>query len=128
MPSASSLVIADSVPVNRTYIPQSVSNSAVTLVDKTTAAFVSGQGTIVLDFSPVSSKRKTDRVSMRLNLPKNTVVSGVDTVDSIARFSGDFIVPESWTLLERNNFITLVANMLNNAVVKGYVKDRDPMY
>lgn len=128
MPSASNLVIADSVPVSRTYVPQSVSNSAVTLVDKTTALSVSGQGTIVLDFSPVSSKRKTDRINMRLNLPKTVSVSGVETVESVARFNGDFIIPETWVTLERNNFIKLVSNMLANTVVQGYVKDRDPMF
>lgn len=128
MPSASNIVIADSVPVNRTYVPQQVGNGEATLVDKTTSSIIGGQSTLVLTFSPISSKRKTDRTGVRLNLPKVSSLGGVDSVDSTARFIGDFVVPETWTVLERNNFATLAGNAVKHALIQGYVKDRDPLY
>lgn len=128
MPSAANIVIADSVPVSRTYVPQAVGNGDATLVDKTTSTMIAGQSTLVLTFSPASSKRKTDRVGVRLNLPKVVQVASVDTLDSVGRFIGDFVIPDTWTVLDRNNFVTLVANALANSVVKGYGKDRDPLW
>jgi len=128
MPAASALSIADSVPVTRTYTPQRVDAGQATLVDKATYTFIGGQSTLILSFDPSSSKRTTDRIGVRLNLPKVANISGVDTVDSIGRFIGEFIIPESWTTLDRNNIATLVANSFANSVVKGITKDRDPMW
>lgn len=128
MPSASNIVIADSVPVSRTYAPQQISNGLASFVDRTTQSMVGAQSTLVLTFSPLTAKRKTDRIGVRLNLPKVVNVGGVDTIVSTARFIGEFVVPEDWTLLDRNNLEKLVANAFDSAAVLAMVKDRDPQY
>lgn len=128
MPQANNIVIADAVPANRTYSPMVIDRSSATLIDRTTTTFVGGQSTIILALDPVNGKRKTDRITVRLNMPKNKVVDGVDAVESVGRFVGEYIIPEGWTQTDRNNLESLVKNLFANANVTGYVRNRDPMW
>lgn len=128
MPAITTLAIADSVPVTRNYAPMSIIGKDATYVDRTTQTIVSGQATVVLTFDPASSKRVTDRISIRLNEPNVQTLNGVPQVVDTARFIGEFIIPPTWTTLQRNNFATQVKNLFANAIVTSMVKDRDPPY
>jgi hypothetical protein len=129
MPTAANIVINDAVPAARTFAPVTVSPGRSALYEKTVSLTSGGMASIVLDFSLASPKRKTDRVAVRLNLPKEvTDVNGVTTVASTARFEGVWVIPENFTTAERGDFEALVDNLIGHATVEAYVKSRDPFY
>lgn len=128
MPTASTIVIADSTPTNRTYSPVQISPSFSMLLDKSTAQTADGQAQVILGFSLGTSKRPTDRAVVRHNFPIEREVDGVWTVVGTARFIGEWIVPTLMTPTERNHFEALTDNLVGHAVVEGYVADRDPFY
>jgi len=129
MAAITSIVINDATPSARTYSPMSIIGGVSTFVDRLSQSSVAGQSTLVIDFSPMTSNRSTDKVTIRLNLPKVVNVLGVDTVDSVGRFTGNtFIIPATWTTTERAHLRALVANAMANALVIATIKDRDPVY
>lgn len=129
MPAVANIVIADATPSNRTYGPMSVSGTKTVWVDRSTSNLVEGQSQIILDFSPTSSTRKTDKTTISLSLPKIVVVDGVNTVDSIGRFvNGQFVVPPSWTTTDRAHLFSLSANLMANSFVMEAVTNRNPPY
>lgn len=128
MPTAATIVVADSTPTNRTYSPVQISPALSMLLDKSTANIAEGQAQIILGFSLGSTKRPTDRVVVRHNFPVEREVDGVWTVVATARFIGEWIVPTVMTQTERNHFEALCDNLVSHATVEGYVADRDPFY
>lgn len=129
MPAFTSITIADNTPTNRTYAPISKDGIFSYLADKTTQTLKAGQSVLRLGYSPSSARRATERVTVDLSLPKvATDANSLQYVDSIGRFKGEFIIPDSWTATERLHFSALVKNALANASVKGYVDTGDAFY
>jgi protoporphyrinogen oxidase len=89
-----------------------------------------GNPQVILGYSFASVNRKTDRIPVRFNLPREVtdVDTGTTSVADTARFVGEFIIPDTWTETERGHFHAYVDNLIGNAIVKGYVKSRDPFY
>lgn len=127
MPTVTNIVLADSVPANHTFQPVSVTTAASVLIDRATN-IAEGNPTLILGFNMANTKRKTDRVDVRLNFPIERQVDGVWVVTDTARFIGQWIVPVSMTQTERDNFEALADNLVSHSVVEGYVADRNPFY
>lgn len=129
MAVAANIVVNDATPTARTFAPVQVSPGRSVLFEKTVAATAAGMANVVLDFSLASPKRKTDRVSVRVNMPKEvTDVNGVVTIAGTARYEGTWVIPDVFTTTDRGHFEAIVDNLVSHAVVEGYVKSRDPMY
>lgn len=127
MPTVTNIVLADSVPANHTFQPVSVTTAASVLIDRATN-IAEGNPTLILGFNMANTKRKTDRVDVRLNFPIERQVDGVWVVTDTARFIGQWIVPVSMTQTERDNFEALADNLVSHSVVEGYIADRNPFY
>lgn len=129
MPSASTISIYDgqATPVAHDFEPLTVTPSQAVLVCKESDT-AAGQMQIIAGFSPASANRSTDRVNLRFNMPVEYTVDGVTAVLHTARFNGDFVLPELLSQADRDNFAAYVANAVANAVLNGYISDRDPIY
>lgn len=127
MPTASNIVIADSVPANHTFNPIEVTPGNSLFLERTTPSTSAGAWGLRLTFSRGNDGRPTDRVGVRLDIPYEQTVDGVVQVYDTARFSGTFTLPQTMTGLQRADFMALIQNALNHADVKGYVTNLEPV-
>jgi hypothetical protein len=129
MPSASSITLADgqATPVNHTFDPLSVTPSQSLLVDKSSVTS-GGMNQLIVGLDPSKSSRRTNRVSIRFNMPIEQTVSGVTEVAYTARFSADVILPDQMTQAERDDMGAFIKNALSDSVVNAIITDLDPLY
>lgn len=126
--AAANIVIADSVPANRTYQPIVTGLKGATFVDVATAATPAGQSTVVFDLRRPTVETPA-KVVARLNLPIEVVdANGTTVVLDVFRFEGSWVVPSRATALQRANFETLVQNLVAHAVTEAYVRNADPVF
>lgn len=123
---AANIVIADNVPTNHTFTPLSVTLGMTQYIAREGNTAM-GNPTLSAGLSLATSKRATNRIQFRLNLPREAAVDGVYSLRSTARYVGEIILPDDFTSAERAMFAALVANFHDNALLKGYVADLAPI-
>lgn len=131
MPTASAIVLNDgqATPVAHTFQPNQISPSLSVFTDRDSITSA-GQKTLILGFSPATSKRATDRLSVKLNVPKESTDSGtgITSVVNTARFSCDIVLPDQMSFNDREDFAAFISNAVSHAVIQGMVTDLDPVY
>ncbi len=112
----------------QSFSPSSTVGNNVVFHDRASSDTAAGQHRLVLGFSPSTYSRKTDRVTLTLELPVPTG-SGADVsfVDT-ARANLQIVIPTNTTSAQRLQLVSLLANALDNTEVKKYVTDLEPMY
>lgn len=128
MPAASTIVLNDGTN-DRNFVPVAVSaeKSVFTSRHATTSA---GCPVLVLGFDGAKPARATNKVSVRLNSPKEYTDSdtGLTLVQSTARAHLEVVVPDDWTSAERVAFWNSFQAAIANAVVSGYVDSLEPVW
>lgn len=114
-------------PVSKSFLPMSVS-TAESIFTERSAAFPQAYPRIVAAYSPANGGRKTHRIGLKVDLPVVELVAGVEVVTRTLRFDGSFIIPDTATSSSRADLCAFVTNALGNALVKGLIKDLDPLY
>lgn len=114
-------------PVAKSFSPEKVSPEGSTFTERS-AASSAGFVRLGIAYSPASGGRKTNRINVDLTLPVLSTVNGVSSVAYTGLFKGYFVVPDVMTNLERADLIAFVANALDNTLIRGVVKDLDPLY
>lgn len=114
-------------PVAKSFAPERVAPENTVFTERS-AAVSAGFTRLAIRYSAASAKRASNRVDVDLDLPVLTTVNGVSTVAYTGRFKGYFVLPDQMTAAERADMHAFVANGLNNAVIKGVIKDLDPLY
>lgn len=114
-------------PVAKTFAPLEVAPSSSVFAEKS-AGISAGYTLLTVTFDRARANRKTNKIGISLALPIVGIVNGVSTVTDTGRFSGTFTVPDNFTAQNRADLHAFVANALNNALLKGVVKDLDPLY
>lgn len=114
-------------PVARAFSPEKVSPGDSTFVERTSGVSA-GFHRLAVGFDPASKRRPTNHVALSLEMPTLSTLNGVSALAYTARFQGKFILPDVMTPAERANIVAIVANALSNALIKGVVKDLDPLY
>lgn len=114
-------------PVAKSFAPERVAPDLSVFAEKT-ADVSAGYLRLSVGYSPASSRRATNRVDMKLDFPVLQTVADVSTVAYTGRFQGYFVIPDAMTAAQRADLHAFVANALDNALVKGVVKDLDPLY
>jgi len=130
MPTASAISINDGqgTPVSHQFDPQYVGSDNQVFVDKSVATTSAGRASIITSFSAANGSRKTNRISLRINLPIEQTIDSVTTVAYTLRYSGEVIVPEMATQAERDDLAAFVKNAWANTVLNALVSDLDPIY
>lgn len=126
MPAAASITLADNVPANHVFNPISIGKTG--LFETTEMSIGAAERQLILELSRASSSRVTDHVIVRLNFPFTQTVEGTVSVRDTARFEAKFVLPSSMSSTERLLVATVVANAFDNAVIKGYVTNREPVW
>lgn len=114
-------------PVAKSFAPERVDPALSTFTERT-AGVSAGFVRLGVGFSPASAKRSTNRIEVSLDLPVLNTNNGVSTVAYVGRFKGYFVVPDTMTAAERADLVAYVANALDNSLVRGVIKDLDPLY
>jgi hypothetical protein len=114
-------------PVAKTFSPERVAPDLTTFTERSSGV-AAGFIRLGVGFSPASTKRSTNRVSINMDYPVLSTVNGVSTVAYIGRFQGTFVVPDVMTAAERANMAAFVTNALANTQIRGVIKDLDPLY
>lgn len=128
MPSATTIVLADSVPANHNFDPVQIDPENSLFLERDTPSTSGGFWGLRLTFSRANSGRPTDRVGVRLDVPYEQTVDGIVQIADTARFQGSFTLPTTMTATNRADFAALVKNALAHADVLGYIEDLEPVY
>lgn len=114
-------------PVAKSFAPQRVAPD-LSIFEERSATMSAGYLKLAVGYSPASSKRATNRIDVSFDLPVVEAVNGVSQVTRKGLFRGYFVIPDTMTAGERADLAAFVANALDNTIVRGVVKDLDPMY
>jgi len=114
-------------PVAKSFAPERVAPESSIFTERTSGVSA-GFTRLTIRYSAANSRRATNRVDIDLDLPVLNTVNGISTVAYVGRFKGYFVIPDVMTAAERADLAAYVANALDNAQVRGVVKDLDPMY
>lgn len=129
MAAATSIVLADgqTTPVNVTFAVDNVAPGVAKFSDRSTgiAAFFRR---LTVAYSGASSQRKTARASYDVAMPVTASVNGVTMVVRTLRAKVEFIIPDESTDAERKDLHAFVANGLANSLIRGNLRDLDPIY
>jgi hypothetical protein len=131
MPSNAPIAIYDgeSTPVERTYEPKGIKDGVALYRDDTTETFPPGRGTLSISMKENDRVRRVP-INLRLNRVVTKSIEGVD-VDAVADYGlarVEFLVPVAWDSQAVDNLVTLTANAMNNAIIRGYVEDGAMVY
>lgn len=129
MAQAAAITLADgqATPVNVTFNPESVTPDSSVFVDRSSgvAAFFRR---LTCKYSPATSNRKTVRTSYDVAVPVTATVDGVTQVVRTLRAKVEIILPDGTTDAERKDLYAFTYNGLNNSLIRGNLRDHDPLY
>jgi hypothetical protein len=114
-------------PVAVTFAPERIAPELSTFVDRS-GGVSALYPRLSVKFSPAANNRPTNRVDIDLDLPVGSTVNGVSTVASTGRVRCYAVIPDTWDAASRANLAALFANALDNALIRGVLKDLDPLY
>lgn len=128
MPAASTIVLNDGTN-DRNFVPVAVSAEKSVFTSRH-GATSAGCPVMVLGFDGAKPSRLTNKVQIRLNVPKEYLDSdtGLYLVKSTARVNTEVVIPDDWTADERAAFWNLYQGASANAVVSGYVDSLEPTW
>lgn len=130
MGQATTLTIADgaATPVNVTYTPfYDASTGIWYFKDKRNGSSALQPNFSVL-FSNASSGRPTEKTTIRVAYPMKEVVNGVDKLLAVGRVDKVFTIPTVFDATSRAHIQALSANLEDQALIKGIIKDSDPIF
>ena len=130
MAQASSIVLADgqATPANVTFAPERVTPEVSTFVDRATGV-ASRFRRVSVRFLPANNNRRQNRSSLDISVPVwGTLTSGAQGVLYTLRAKVDLQLPDGSTDAERKDLYAFVSNALSNALVRGSLRDLDPLY
>lgn len=114
-------------PVIKNFNPERVAPELSSFTERS-AISSNGFQRITVSYSAASSARRTNRIKISLEIPVVETVSGINQVTRTLRCDVGFVVPDAATASERADLQAFAANMLDNPLLKGLVKDLDPLY
>lgn len=113
------------------FKPQSVTPQSATFIDRSGQSSA-GHPTFILGLNTRKSGRSTDHVTERLNFPIERQVGdpayGQYEVVGVARAKIEYILPDTMTAAEKEDFFNLVDQGNGHAVTKLYVTDQEPVW
>lgn len=131
MAQAAPLVIYDGAvtPVATTFNPESISPALSTFTDRSTGIATSFRRISVSNkFGGGTGKSSVNRAKLTVDYPVTSLVNGLPAVAYTLRGSIDIILPENATDAERKNLYAFLLNGLSNTLVRGALRDLDPIY
>lgn len=128
MPQATTITLNDgaATPVAHAFEPISTSGASA-LYANFESVTGAGQMTLVMGLNRSKANRPTDRINMRMAIPIEQTIDGITRVVDTTRVDINFVLPESLSSAQRADVAAFAANMLDNALIRGYVEDLVPV-
>lgn len=130
MAQATAIVIEDgqATPADVTFNPESITPSLSTFVDRTLGIF-SRFRRLSIRFAPASAKSRSTKTSLKFSIPVwGTLPSGAQGILYTLRSSVELELPDGCTASERNDIYAFTVNGLQNPLIRGNMRDMDPLY
>lgn len=130
MAQAAAIVINDgqATPVATTFTPEQVTPQLSTFVDRSTGVAARFRR-LSIRFDPSTNASKRNRTGLSVSIPVwGTLPSGASGVLYTLRAKLDMDLPENSTDAERKDLHAFVLNALGNTLVRGAIRDIDPLY
>jgi hypothetical protein len=130
MSEATQIVLADgqATPVNHTFDPIRTQGETFIWENSALADTAPGFETLALTLTPQKGNGKTDRVVAKIVLPVEQTVDGVVSVHHFNQVEIIFNTHTSASFQEKDDLVTLAANLMDNATLIEYVTLRKPAY
>lgn len=114
-------------PVAVTFNPENQTTGNFSFVDRTAG--------VAIGFRRISISNKfaqggalVNRAKYAVEYPITTTVNGVTSQAYVLRANVDVILPVASTDADRKNLFAFLTNGLQNTLVRGAVRDLDPLY
>lgn len=129
MANAAIITIKDgkATPADVSFAPENVANQLSTFVDRTPGVAI-GFRRLSVGYKPAKGSSKVNRATFAVELPVTSTVNGITSTAYTLRANVDVILPDQSTLAERNDLYAFLQNGLANALVRGAVRDLDPIW
>lgn len=130
MAQAAAIILADgqTTPVNVTFNPEKVTPDVSTFVDRATGV-ASRFRRLTTRFLPAGNNRTVTRTALDVSIPVwGTLTSGAQGVLYTLRAKVEYSLPDGCSDAERKDLHAFVVNGLGNTLIRGNVRDLDPMY
>lgn len=136
MSALAPIIIADSIPANRTFAPVGIDVAGVAKLTDRTSGIAIGFPVLTLSVRSPNKGSRNYKVMGKLVIPtleatSPSTATGIQPAptkayDSIGMF--EFVIPERSTPLERANLLALVRSALLNANVSNAVQTFETIY
>lgn len=129
MANAAVITINDgkATPAAVSFNPENIANQVSSFVDRTPGVAI-GFRRLTVGFKPAKGTSKVNRATYAVEMPVTSTVNGITTTAYTLRANVDVILPDQSTLAERNDLYAFLQNGLANALVRGAVRDLDPIW
>jgi len=114
-------------PVAVTFNPENQTPGAFTFVDRTAGVAV-GFRRLSISNKFASGGALVNRAKYAVELPITASVNGVTTQAYVLRANVDVILPVASSDADRKNLFAFLVNGLQHTLVRGAVRDLDPLY
>jgi len=129
MANAATITINDgkATPVAVAFTPEDISSGLAVFADRSPGVSI-GFRRLNVGYKPAKGASRVNRSKLAIEMPVTTTVNGVTTVAYTLRANVDIILPDASTGAERNDLYAFLQNGLGNALVRGALRDLDPIW
>lgn len=127
MAQAAAVVINNGSAVAKTFNPERVTPELTVLSERTTGISLA-YPRLKMTFSPATANRATNRSSFSVEIPITQVVDGVTSVAFTLRGKLELILPDGCTDAQRLDLYAFLTNGMANTLIRGNLRDLDPLY
>lgn len=114
-------------PVAVTFNPENQTPGAFSFVDRTAGVAI-GYRRLNVSNKFATGATAVNRAKFAVEYPVTSTVNGITQQAYVLRANVDVILPVACTDAERKNLYAFLANGLAHALVRGAVRDLDPLY
>lgn len=114
-------------PVAVVFNPENQNSGVTTFADRTSGIAL-GFRRLTVSNKFASGSAVVNRAKYAVEVPVLQTVNGVTTLAYTLRANVDVILPDAATDAERKDLYAFLANGLSNALVRGALRDLDPIY
>lgn len=128
MATAANIVINDgaTTPAAVTFTPVGSDGKNIMFYDRSSGILAAFRK-LRLGYSAANKQRPTTRTDFSVELPVTAIVGGATQVLRTLRADVSVVLPDGCTDAERKDLYAFLYNGLNNALVRGTLRDHDPI-
>lgn len=116
------------VPASHTFSPAGNLAPGGAIFEDRTAGVAIGYIKVKATLAPPAGKSKVYRARASVELPILQTVDGVQQVAYTLRGNVEYLIPDQSTDAQRKDLHAFMSNSLNQTLIRGVLRDLDPLY